>query len=339
MKAVYKTRNWQSYNQALINRGNINLWIDKSIEKTWFANTELNKIGRPSIYSDVFIQICLTIKAIYQIPLRFTQGFIMSFCKTTRLCIKCPNYSTISRRNKTLNVILQKFFIKKITDIAIDSTGLKVYGEGEWKVRQHGTSKRRIWRKFHIGINPISHEILTQEVTDKDVHDSELVENLINKVPKDIEIQRFFGDGAYDTTDTYNICKQRQIQPIIPPQINAKAQKRLMKSGKMNDNFDVAKIPRDQAIERIAVLTKEFQEKNKSEYLTESIEKARKQWKIEAGYHKRSLVEVTMFRIKKTFGDKLLSRSFENQKVEMAIKTNILNKFTSLGMPQTVKIG
>ena len=338
-KAVYKLRNWGEYNKSLINRGSINLWISDDLVKGWFYKRPSNirkvkrKSGRSFIYSDKAIELCLTIRSIFKLNLRMTQGFLSSlFPKIGYSCdlVRCPNYTTMSRRGGKLKAKLKRYQNKGFaTDIAIDSTGIKVYGEGEWKTRQHGVGRRRKWRKFHIGIDPISHEVLAQEVTNSNIMDDQIFPNLINQAHEKIE--RVLGDGAYDRISCYDICHDKNIMAIIPPQRNALLQDEMQQQVKRKDSRRL----RDANIRQIRKLTKPAQN---AEELLKNQEQARKIWKIEADYHSRSVVETAMFRFKQIFGDKFLSREFSNQKVEMLIKTNILNKFTKLGMPDSYPI-
>ena len=143
---------------------------------------------------------------------------------------------------------------------------------------------------------------------------------MINQVPE--EIVRAFCDGAYDKTSCYNACYNKNATPIIPLQKKAKLQEERSKT------ITASKVPRDNNIERIRTLTEKL----------DNLEEARKEWKIESDYHTRSIVENTMFRYKTIFGDRLLSSNFNNQKTEMLIKTNVLNKLTSLGMPESIPI-
>jgi hypothetical protein len=204
-----------------------------------------------------------------------------------------------------------------------------VYGEGEWKTRQHGVSKRRKWRKFNIGIDPISHEVLAQEVTDNNVVDEKVFPDFINQA--DEEIERVLAYGAYDRISYYDICYDKNIMAIMPPQKKALLESEMSKQVKRTKSRRL----RDENIQEIRKLVKPAKT---SEELQKKQEQARKSYKINVDYHSRSVVETTMFRFKPIFGDKFLSRKFDNQKVEMLIKTNILNKFTQLGMPYSCPI-
>ena len=129
----YKKCNWNQYNQNLINRGSINFWFSKDVAKKWKAKKDKKHFGRPFTYSDIAIEIAHTLRFIYHLPLRATQGFISSLLSLFKISIKTPSYTQICRRAKTLKLPMLKTN-KRITDVVIDASGLKLYGEGEWKV-------------------------------------------------------------------------------------------------------------------------------------------------------------------------------------------------------------
>lgn len=197
----------------------------------------------------------------------------------------------------------------------MDSTGLKIYGEGEWKVRQHGVVKKRLWRKLHIALNSDSQEIEAFELTDLGTQDWEGFEKIIEEIEQ--ELGDVIGDGAYDRFPCYKLATTKNFELIVPPQRNARnTQERKKKISKAKRVFLQG---RDAAIESIREI-------------------GRKEWKIAAGYHRRSLVETIMFRIKTILGSKLSSRLFENQKVETRIWCKIINHMTQLGMPMSYVI-
>mgnify|MGYP001563573105 FL=1 len=306
-KIHYKITNWKTYNQSLINRGSLTLWISDDAETSWYGTKE-GRPGCPKKYSDRTIELSLTMQQLYQLPLRAIQGFITSLFSLCGTPLDVPNYTTLSRRNRGVRVMLRKSS-KPITDLVVDSSGLKVYGEGEWKVRTHGASKRRTWKKIHIGIDERG-ELRAVEVTDNDVHDSEPVPALLAQEPATIE--RFAGDGAYDTRGVYDALMERAVGTIrIPPQKNAKIWH--------NGHSSRTPHPRDQNLREIR-------------------KTSRKRWKEAIGYHKRSLVENTMFRFKTVFGGGLRFRADHSQANEVMMRANILNVFFQLGMPEAVPI-
>ena len=149
-KAVYRVKNWSSYNRALIARGSLTVWLDDSLWKQWYDQGPSQR-GAQFVYSDPTIEWMLTMRVLLRLPLRQTQGFIQSLLDLMQLELATPDYSTLSRRQGNLAVVLPTQCPDKPMHLVVDSTGLKVYGEGEWKVRQHGWTKRRTWRKltFH----------------------------------------------------------------------------------------------------------------------------------------------------------------------------------------------
>ena len=309
----YKVSNWSEYNKSLVNRGKITLWVPDDIHEHWHAKAS-SKPGRPATYSDVAMELCFTLKCAYRLPYRAAQGLVESLFSLGRVKLKVPCYTQVCRRANKLEHLFKKFSSHTgPIDIVLDSTGLKVYGEGEWKVRQHGISKRRTWTKLHIGMDPLSGEVVCMTLTDNKTVDHYVVEEMLQQVENPIE--RCFGDGAYDRKSCYEACHARGIDLITPPACNAVVQS--------YDAASPALKPRDAAIERIAELT---------QHLGDG-ELARKQWKYESDYHSRSVVETMMFRFKTLCGEKLFSRSAASQQQEVAIKISILNKLTSLGMP------
>ena len=154
-KVVYRVKNWSSYNRALVARGSLTVWMDDGLWAQWYDQRPSQR-GAQFVYSEPAIEWMLTMGVLLGLPLRQTQGFIQSLWALMQLELAVPDYSTLSRRQGSLAVVLPK----KQTDrpdspmhLVVDSTGLKVYGEGEWKVRQHGWTKRRTWRKLHGGIH------------------------------------------------------------------------------------------------------------------------------------------------------------------------------------------
>jgi hypothetical protein len=315
-RTIYRIENWKEYNKSLVNRGRITLWLSDDIENSWVCQEASGKRGRPKQYSDVAIELCLTVKYLYKLPYRATQGFVDSFLERFGFSLQSPCYSQINRRSPALAVKLKRISTsKEKLDIVVDSTGLKVYGEGEWKVRTHGAGKRRTWRKLHLGVDPLDHEIVSWELTGNDKSDDQVFPDVLKGVEG--EVERCFGDGAYDKKPCYDACYARQVSLITPPRIDAVPQKQ----NKINPSM----IPRDRAIERIKSLEKTLGD----------TDKARKQWKHEIDYHTRSIAETAMFRFKTICSGNLASRNESSQKTEVAIKINLLNAFTACGMPRS----
>ena len=312
----YKIENWSEYNKALIERGKITLWVEEGLIESWINPDKNGRRGRSNTYSDKAIKFCLILKYLFRLPYRAAEGWINSLIELMRIDLKSPSYTQMQRRSKKLNVKLSRMPEPKGNlDIVVDSTGLKVYGEGEWKVRQHGVGKRRTWKKLHITMDPLDHEIVSWKLTENDKSDDQVFPDLLKNIEEDVITS--FGDGAYDKKPCYDACHEKGTSLITPPRKDAILQK--------EKKIELSMVPRDRAIERIKSLEKKLG----------SIEEARKQWKIEADYHTRSVAETAMFRFKTICGENLSSRTAENQRTEVALKINILNQFTKLGMPKS----
>ena len=304
-KKKYKVRNWREYNNSLVERGNIELWMDAKTLKKWKAKLQ-GKKGRAQLYTDLAIKITLQFGKVFHQKLRQTEGLLKSIFKTANIELPVPDYSTLSKRGGKINIVLPKSKRDKVI-LILDSTGLKVYGEGEWKVRQHGISKRRTWRKMHLAVSPDG-EVRAVELTGNNMADCDIASNLLDQ--EGSEIQAVFGDGGYDRKKVYNACRQRKVKRIvIPPQKNAK----IIQHGNVRS---LSPHPRDENLRAIRKSTG-------------------KKWKTSSGYHTRSLVETAMFRFKTIFGDKLNARNFKNQVTECLISLSILNRMTALGMPDS----
>jgi IS5 family transposase len=306
-KDSYKPRNWKAYNESLCRRGSLTLWLEESVYRHWRDISRFGRVVGEKHYSDLVIEFCLTIKQVYNLALRQCTGFIKSIFDLMGLSeLSVPNYSTLCRRSSTLKVKVSHRPSGQKLHIAVDSTGLKVFGEGEWKVRKHGVSKRRTWRKLHLGIDVDNQEIVSCGLTENSVDDAAMTEPLLNEVEGQVET--FYGDGAYDKKKARKVVARLGAKAIVPPPKNA------VKS----ENALPGLAERNQAIDRIEQMD-------------------RKQWKQEVGYHKRSLSETAMHRYKMVIGNTLATRKMENQVTEVRIGCHILNVFRGCGMPNAVK--
>ena len=308
-KKRYRIRNWAQYNKALVKRGSLTLWFDEESIAGWRCARKTGSRGRPKSYSDTSILCMLTLKAVFKISLRATQGLVASLIDLLALPIEAADYTTLCRRQKNLTVPLK---IKKTNEplhAVFDSTGLKIFGEGEWKVRQHGYSKRRTWRKLHLGLNEASGEIIARVVSTNDIGDGEVLPDLLEQIKS--PLSQASGDGAYDSFENYDLLEKCGAKITIPPRENAKI--------RQHGNSKESPLARDEIIRSIRKI-------------------GRAEWKKQNGYHRRSLAETAMFRFKQIFGDNLHAILFKSQAVESFIKCNVLNKMTSLGMPESYAI-
>ena len=298
----YKTLNWPEYNKALKRRGALTIWFDPDM--AWSAKPT-GKRGRQPVYSDPAIQACLTMKVLFGMALRQTTGFVESLLHLIGLDWVVPDFSTLSRRQKTLAVIIPFRRSQDALYLLIDSTGIKVGGEGEWNARKHGGAKRRVWRKIHIGIDEQTLEVRAVEVTSSEVGDAPMLPELLNQIPPDQEIASVTADGAYDTRKCHDAIAERDAAAVIPPRKNAKPWKAESPGA----------VARNEALRA-------------SKYLGRAL------WRRWSGYHRRSRVETKMHCIK-LLGQRLMARDFDRQVAEFQVRVAVLNGFTALGITVT----
>jgi hypothetical protein len=308
-KTVYRIKNWSEYDKVLVQRGSLTFWLSDDFEKTWRYVGEKQR-GSQFDYSDQAILLMLTVKEVFHLTNRGVEGFIRSVFQLLNVDLPVPDHSTLSKRGKSLKVNLPKKSAQSL-NIVMDSTGLKIYGEGEWKVRMHGVSKRRTWRKLHVGANPDDGEIQAVLLTENRVSDDQAVAELLNQIEQ--TILNFAADGAYDKRKVYDGLNAHSpdVTILIPPRKNA----RIWKHG----NSKAERLKRD---ENLRAIRKD----------------GRKAWKDDSGYHVRSLAETIMFRLKTIFGDGLSTRLLATQTTQALIRCVALNKMTHLGMPQSYKV-
>jgi hypothetical protein len=244
------------------------------------------------------------LREVYHLPLRSTQEFVASVLRLLQLELSSPHYSTLSRRAARLEVPLPRIN-KGPLHLAIDSTGVKLYGEGEWKVRLHKAERRRTWRKLHIAIDHTTHEVVSLSMTDKDVLDRVEVPHLLKEVEG--EVSEVLGDGAYDFEVCHKAIHERGARAVIPPRKGA----RVRAGPEYGD--------RNAAVARVR-------------------EVGKGEWKKEAGYHRRSLAETAMMRIKTIFSDRLKSREWRRQETELRVRCAAMNRMTAQGMPTSVVV-
>jgi hypothetical protein len=308
-KATYRIRNWKEYNRALRQRGSLTIWLSDEAIENWTTEELSGERGASPTYTDLAIETMATIQAVYSLPGRQTQGFLESLFALMELDLTAPDHSTLSRRRKNLIVHLPVRKTSEPRHLVIDSTGVKVYGEGEWKVRQHGWSKRRTWLKLHVCGDESSFEIISAYATTNNVSDGEVLPDLIKDVSG--PISQVSADGAYDQRACYDAISGRGARAAIPPRKDAKIWRRATPKSKRHI---------------------------RDENLREIRKVGRKKWKQDCGYHRRSLAETMMFRFKTIFGDRLHTRKIDNQFKELLVKCAVLNRMTHLGMPDSYEL-
>ena len=249
----YRTTNWSAYNAALRQRGSLDVWFDPDMQ--WLSAPR-GRPGRPARFSDGAIELCLTLKALFN----------------------------------------------------LDSTGIKMTGEGEWKTRKHGASYRRQWRKVHIGIDAETLDIRALEVTTNAIGDAPVLPDLLAQIPADEKIGSVGGDGAYDTRKCHTAIAARGAHAVIPVRRNGRPWK--------EDGPGAA--ARNETMRAITRLGRTI-------------------WKKWSDYHRRSLVETKMHCFK-LLGQRVASRTFDRQITELKVRAAILNRFSQIGTPNTVRV-
>jgi len=298
----YRTTNWTAYNASLKSRGSLTVWFDPHM--SWLG-TPSGKRGRYQTFSDAAIQTCLMIKSLFQLALRQTTGFVESLIHLCGLAWTVPDFSTLSRRQKDIDIAIPYQSSQRGLHLLVDSTGIKMMGEGEWKRKKHGAEYRRQWRKLHIGIDADTLQIRAVAVTDSRAGDASVLPNLLDQIKCDESLLSVCGDGAYDTKDCHKAIAAREAAAIIPTR----------KNGKPWKEKTAGAAARNETLKLTNLLGRTI-------------------WRQWSSYHRRSLVETKM-RCVKLLGEKLMARDFDRQVNELHARIAVLNHFTMLGRPQT----
>ena len=267
------------------------------------------RCGRRQSYSDAAIQTCLSMKVLFGMALRQTTGFVESLLRLIGLDWTVPDFSTLSRRQKTLAVNIPYRGAKGPLHRLIDSTGIKVEGEGEWHARKHGGPKRRVWRKIHLGIDEQTLEVRAVEITGSHIGDAPVLPDLLSQIPAEEEIASVTADGAYDTRKCHDAIAERGAHAVIPPRRNAKPWKTVAAGA----------VARNEALRA-------------AKYLGRAI------WRNGSGYHRRSRAETKMHCMK-LLGQRLRARDLDRQVAEVQLRIAVLNGYTALGIPVTEAVG
>ena len=310
-KNTHRACNWSEYNKNLVSRGSIKVWISPEAASSWKHKGKRSPGGIKK-YSDLAIKVCLIVKEVYKLSLRQCEGFIRSLSELLSID-EVPHYTTICRRMSELDFnLLSQLPNKKGLHILIDSTGLKIYGEGEWIRKKHGASPYSLWTKLHVAVDHTTQKIISVKRSDAHGYDSKYFEPLLTGLGLDIAC--IYGDGAYDKRICYQAAHRLNAQLIAPVQRNARKQK-----ANRDHPYDESLDERDRQIDFINA----FEDKDL----------ARALWKKVSQYHKRSLVETAMYRLKQNFGHRINSRRKDHQQKQMEARAFALNKMTDLGIP------
>jgi Transposase DDE domain len=307
-KQRYRVTNWAEYDAALRQRGSLTVWFTKEAIAAWRAEPRTTRGGQAH-YSALAIKTALTLRAVFRLALRQTEGLIGSILQLLGLDLAVPDHSTLSRRAETLAVPNLSPNPRRPVHLLVDITGLRLCGPGEWLVEKHGTRRRRSWRKLHIGVDAQTGQILASELTTSDVDDGSQVEPLLDQITA--PLASFIGDGAYDQAGIYGTIAKRhpEADVIVPPRSTAV----------LSEDGESTPTQRDRHLQCIA-------------------EHGRMSWQKQSGYTRRALVEAAISRIKRVIGNGLRSRTEPRRATEVAIGIDALNRMFELGRPESVRI-
>lgn len=318
-----RIKNWSAYNTGLVNRGNFTFLIEKSLLE---SPRRTGKAGHPFVYPDALILVLAELREFTQLPFRQLIGLAKGLAGFTH--VKLPSYSALCKRMGRLNISsnvncgqLEKGFF-----FLVDSTGLKTDGEGEWFRHKHGKHEKRGWIKLHIGIDYKSEQIVAHEATLENVADEKMLPKLIDNTKSKDKIGQIIGDGAYTHHKLYQQIEcERELNLLAPPHKNAKMHMHFEKThnhrGRKCSGGNYSKLIDDVGWE------------THNKYVRRVMKLGLEKWKDEVGYHKRSLVETTMYRLKTAFSGNLKSRKSKNRQIEIAIRISLLNRWTTQSLP------
>lgn len=289
-KATYRVTNWPEYDAALVQRGSLTVWFTEEAIEAWHAPA-IGERGAQPIYSAIAIETGLALRLVFHQPLRQTEGMLRSIADVLGVDIAIPDYTTLSRRGGGLTILPKQVDHDEPLHLIVDSTGLKIYGEGEWLDQKHGIRSRRRWRKLHLGVDADTHEIAAVDLTPDDVGDVSEFPELLDQIEADIAL--LTADGAYDCEAVYNSVAERHSQTavIIPPRATAIPS-------------ETTTTPRDRHLAAIA-------------------KHGRIGWQRSSGYNRRSLVETAVYRYKTIIGRRLHARTLPNQRTEAKIGCHV----------------
>ncbi len=280
------------------------LFIPLPTPEPSFVVPASGKRGRQQVFSDAVIEFYLSIKCLFEQPLRQSLGLVQSLLRLAGLNWRVPDFSTVSRRQKSLQVQLTYQRRSTALDLLVDSTGINFLGEGEWKRKKHGVEYRHQWRKVHLGIDAHTLEIRAIEVTDNSVGDAPMLPEVLKQIPLDEPVASVSADGTYDTKTCHAMIAQRGAAAIIPLRNNTQP----WKSASIGASVRNAAML---ACKRIGW----------------------KIWKKWCSYHhRRSLVETKMHCFKR-LGERVMARTFEHQVSELLVRVALLKPIYTTGPP------
>src|SRR5471032_1502774 len=306
-KMPFKVTNWAEYEAGLRRRGSLTMWINEAALDAWAAAPRSTPGGQAT-YSDSAIQTCLMLRTAFKLALRQAESLMASVIEMIGRELAVPDHTTVSRRAIKLPTIARAALPEGPLHVVIDSTGLKVYGAGEWLADKHGQRGRRGWRKLHLAVDAHSVQIVAATLTDQDVYDASQVDPLLDQIPG--EIEQVTADGAYDGEPTYEavVSRNSNIAVVIPPRASSTPPLEL--------GTDASR--RDVHVHTVAAL-------------------GRLGWQEVTGYGRRALVETIMGRYKALIGPRLRARHDAGRRTEAAVGAVVLNRTLAARQPNSVR--
>ncbi len=305
-KSPYRIRNWPEYEAGLRRRGDLTVWLSDDAINCWRAPPS-GKPGGQRTYANIAIEAAPTIRMVFHLPLRQTEGFLRSLAEMLEVELPIPDHTTLSRRLKTLGELsFRAVASHRPIHLFIDSTGLRIHVGNLRKPPKH-----RAWRKLHLAVDAGSGEIVASDLTSRRTHDCARVLALLGQI--DHRVASISADGAYDTKGVYEAAhahgEGRAVSVLIPPRRDAQ----------LSPRPSAALKERDRTIRSIRRL-------------------GRREWHKRSGYSKRSMVENAIYRYKTIIGRGMRSRTLAGQRVEVQLACKILNTMTRLGMPDSYRV-
>jgi len=287
--------NWSSYNKSLVRRGQVILDFD--VLDSWYSELERmndGKRGAQYHYPDSFIQLLGYMRVYFHLPYRQAEGVVMAHAGNKVPSI--PNYSTISRRVNSQDIrISEQQHVGNDIIIAVDSTGIKVANRGEWM--RHKWHVRRGYLKIHVAVDIKNKKIISLEVTSEEVHDGKMLKKLVDTASVNNNVKGALADGMYYSNKNFRYLSKNHIKAGIKTRSNSKVR------------------PTNCNARNMSVIR---QQKNL------------KRWKRSVSYGQRWMAETVFSSIKRTFGEYVTARKFQNMTKELILKASLYNMFATM---------
>ena len=308
-RACYRILNWPAYEAGLRRRGDLTLWLDQAALAGWVAPKRSTPGGQPR-YSDLAVELVLTLRLVFHLALRQAEAFTRSVLALLGAELSVPDHTTLSRRGRAFAGRQPRV---RASDgpvhLVLDSTGLELFGQGEWCAAKHGRARRR-WMKLHLGVDATTGEVVAHVLTNGHVDDAAQVPDLLRQPEGDIA--SLTADGAYDGDPVYQAAVSRQPgrapDVVIPPRASAV----------LSTADPDGQSPRDR---HIRLITKH----------------GRMAWQRMTGYGRRNAAENAVGRYKHLIGSKLRARNAVTQAGEVALGVKVLNRMICEAKPVTVR--